>query len=73
MRWNASGKQVENEWQWKKKKENMNPSNKVLVSTYDIYSIKSVSRKFRVVIMQLQRQRNLLYKKFAARAKISVC
>ena len=56
-----------------KKRENMNPTNKFLVSTYDISSIKRVSRKFRVVIMQVQRQRNLLYKKFVARAKMSVC
>ena len=72
MRWNASGKQVEL-MSGSENKENMNPSNKFFVRTYDISSIKRVSRKFRVVIVQQQRQRNVLYKKFAARAKMFVC
>ena len=61
---NASGLQGENEWQWKNKKN-------VDKNTYDISSIKRVTRKCLEVSpfsRAKQRQRNV-QKKCAARAK----
>ena len=56
---NASGHQREKERQWKKT---------VNKNAYDSSSIKRVTRKFRVVVVQKQRQRNI-QKKCAARVK----
>ena len=44
---NASGQQVENERQWKKK-ANRNTSNKMFCVHNDIFSIKNVTKKIRV-------------------------
>ena len=62
---NASGDQDENERQWKKVNKN----------TYDIFSLKRVTRKFLEVSRcsrAKQRQRNV-QKKCAARAKLLFC
>ena len=62
---NASGDQDENERQWKKVNKN----------TYDIFSLKRVTRKFLEVSRcsrAKQRQRNV-QKRCAARAKLLFC
>ena len=65
---NASGQQDENERQWEKK-ANRNTSNKIFVSTYNIFSIKRVTSKFQVATTMAEK----CTKKCAAGAKLFFC
>ena len=55
----TSGQQGENERQWKNEKRTGTHATKCFVGIYDISSIKRVTRKFHVVVVQYQRWRNV--------------